>query len=137
VHLGEGREVVVAETDIEGELRGDLPVVLNVGGDGTEASAELLLEVRGEAGFVDLADEEAGVGEAGVRGGGILRRCVAGWRDGRGLGDVGGEGERGGSSGGVDDVVKEPGGLSADGEGVLAYDPLDVIDERVVLSQGT
>src|SRR5258705_12284982 len=81
MHFAEGREEVVAEAKIERELRADLPVVLNVGRDGTVTRAILLHHVLGKTASIDLADEEAGVGETGVRGSGKAavqtRRFVA------------------------------------------------------------
>ena len=62
-------EEVLAKAEIQGQLLGDLPVVLNVGRDGTEARPILLHEILGEASLVVLTDQEAGVGEAGVSGG--------------------------------------------------------------------
>ena len=61
VHFSYRREEVVTKAKIEGQLRSDFPVVLNVGRDGAEARAKLLLDVLGEACLIDLANEEAGV----------------------------------------------------------------------------
>ena len=47
--FGKAREEVVTKPEVEGQFRSDLPVVLYVGRDGTEASSEYLLEVLGEA----------------------------------------------------------------------------------------
>ena len=95
--FAERREEVVAETEIEGQLLGDLPVVLNVGRDRTESRAILLHDILREAALVDLTDEEAGIGEAGVRGSGDA--SVGRWIEGCRLSDGGGDGKRTGATG--------------------------------------
>ena len=58
---------ILTQAQVDGQLVGDLPVVLRIGRNGAEAGSELLLQVLSEAALVDLADEEAGVGQSPCR----------------------------------------------------------------------
>src|ERR1039458_3576431 len=49
VHFGDSWIEVIAQAKVDGELAGHLPVVLNVGRDGTEARTEFLLQILREA----------------------------------------------------------------------------------------
>ena len=66
VNFTQRGEIIPTQANVKGEVLVDLPVVLSVGRDGAKTGAELLLEVSGEAGFIDLAYKEAGVGGAAV-----------------------------------------------------------------------
>ena len=132
IYFRDAGEVVIAKAEIESELRGQLPVVLNIGRDGAETRAVLRMQrIIREAALVDLADQEAGVGITSARCGGI-----GAGRDARGLGDGVGEGNGSCSARGADGVVQQPCNLPAKGEGVLADGPLHVIEHRVVFGEG-
>src|SRR5439155_18779779 len=130
VHFAEGREEVIAESEVERELRGDLPVVLNVGRDGTVTRAILLHQVLGKAASIDLADEEAGVGETGVWDGG------KGAIEARRFGHCVSESQKTGSTCKGCDVIEHPGDLAADRKRVLADVPLHVVEQRVIFGYG-
>src|SRR5208283_4693571 len=55
MHFRDAGEKVVAQADVEGQLRIHLPVVLDVRRYGTETRTKLLFEILREASLVDFA----------------------------------------------------------------------------------
>ena len=81
--------MVVGEAEIQGQLFGHLPIVLNIGRDRTEARPILLHEILSETSLVILANQETGVGETCIRDsreGSFAKPCR--------LGNGAGDGER-------------------------------------------
>ncbi len=132
MHFGCGREEIVAQAQVESQVRRHLPVVLDIGRNGAEARAVLRMDgIVREAALVDLAEHEAGVGQTGAG-----QCCIGAFCNARGLRYGGGEGNGGSSARGANRVVLHPCNLPTEGERVLAYGPLQVIESREVCPQG-